>query len=315
MKTPARTASFVVVLVVIFGVGFGTGGQVDPYDDASSAGGPSNQKDHAGAGRLPGGLMVSESGYTLRPTQAPTRAGTESELRFSIAGPDGDTVTKFTPTHDKELHLIVVRRDLAHYQHVHPAMDNDGTWRLPVTVPEAGQYRMFTDFQPKGRDSALTLGADFAVSGDYSQVPLPEPVPRSSVDGYEVSISGELVAGKTSKVTLTVSKDGQPITDLQPYLDAYGHLVALRDGDLAYLHVHPDGEPGDGKTKAGPQVVFYAEVPSAGSYRLYLDFRHGDVVRTAEFTAVAVAPDTSAESADKSPSDDGGMDHGGMPMG
>jgi hypothetical protein len=62
--------------------------------------------------------------------------------------------------------------------------------------------------------------------------------------------------------------------------------VALRGGDLAYLHVHPDGEPGDGKTASGPAVTFYAEVPSAGTYRLFLDFKHGDTVRTAEFTVV-----------------------------
>ncbi|MET0416804.1 MAG: hypothetical protein ABW022_12375, partial [Actinoplanes sp.] len=56
----------------------------------------------------------------------------------------------------------------------------------------------------------------------------------------------------------------------------------LRDGDLAYLHVHPDGG-----TTAGPGITFHAEVPAAGAYRLYLDFRHGDKVRTAEFTALA----------------------------
>jgi hypothetical protein len=91
-----------------------------------------------------------------------------------------------------------------------------------------------------------------------------------------------------------VSKDGRPVTDLQPYLGAYGHLVALRDGDLAYLHVHPDGTPGDGRTAAGPEIVFHAEVPSAGSYRLYLDFQHAGVVRTAEFTAIAGPPAPAA---------------------
>ena len=85
-------------------------------------------------------------------------------------------------------------------------------------------------------------------------------------------------------MALTVSRDGVPVTDLQPYLAAYGHLVALREGDLAYLHVHPDGAPGDGVTPAGPQIEFVAEVPTAGNYRLFLDFQHGDVVRTAEFT-------------------------------
>ena len=84
-----------------------------------------------------------------------------------------------------------------------------------------------------------------------------------------------------------MSRGGVPVTDLQPYLGAYGHLVTLREGDLAYLHVHPGGEPGDGTTRPGPDVEFGAEVPSAGRYHLYLDFRHDGVVRTAPFTLEA----------------------------
>ena len=77
------------------------------------------------------------------------------------------------------------------------------------------------------------------------------------------------------------------MTDLQPYLGAYGHLVALREGDLAYLHVHPEGTPGAGGTPPGPTIGFRAEVPGAGGYRLFLDFQEGGVVRTAEFTVAA----------------------------
>jgi hypothetical protein len=103
-------------------------------------------------------------------------------------------------------------------------------------------------------------------------------------------MSGKPVAGESSKLTLHVSKDGRPVTDLQPYLAAYGHLVALRDGDMAYVHVHPDGEPGDGKTKPGPEIVFHTEVPTYGAYRMYLDFKHQGVVRTAEFTVNVEGP-------------------------
>ena len=102
-------------------------------------------------------------------------------------------------------------------------------------------------------------------------------------------LSGELVPGAVSPLTLTVRRDGRAVTDLQPYLGAYGHLVALRTGDLAYLHVHPDGSP-----TAGPEIRFAAEVPGAGTYRLYLDFRHGDVVRTAEFTVPTTGAATAA---------------------
>jgi hypothetical protein len=111
----------------------------------------------------------------------------------------------------------------------------------------------------------------------------------ANVDGYRVRLNGELLPGQPSTVTVTVTKDGREVNDLQPYLGAYGHLVALRDGDLAYLHVHPDGVPGDGRTAAGPAVTFHAEVPSRGTYRLFLDFRHEDTVRTAEFTVATTS--------------------------
>ncbi|HEX8629951.1 MAG TPA: hypothetical protein VF755_17475, partial [Catenuloplanes sp.] len=150
-----------------------------------------------------------------------------------------------------------------------------------------GQYRVFADFRPAGRPAGLTLGVDVPAPGDYRPVVLPAAARTATVDGYTVTLDGDLVPGTSSKLTLSVSRDGGPVTDLQPYLGAYGHLVALRAGDLAYLHVHPDGAPGDGRTPAGPRVTFHAEVPSAGAYRLFLDFQHGGRVRTAEFTAVA----------------------------
>jgi copper chaperone CopZ len=67
---------------------------------------------------------------------------------------------------------------------------------------------------------------------------------------------------------------------------ACGHLVALRDDDLAYLHIHPDGSPGDGRT-AGPEIIFLRRRAQHRAYRLHLDFQHNGTVRTAEFTALA----------------------------
>jgi hypothetical protein len=182
---------------------------------------------------------------------------------------------------------VVARRDLSGFQHVHPEMDADGTWRVPLTLVAAGDYRVFADFQPAGREEGSTLGADVRVAGGYLPTPLPAPSSTATVDGYRVTLAGTLTPGKSSTLTLSVDRGGEPVVDLQPYLAAYGHLIALRHGDLAYLHVHPHGEPGDGTTQPGPSITFDAEVPSAGTYRLYLDFKHGDVVHTAEFTVVA----------------------------
>ncbi|MDD7921268.1 hypothetical protein [Actinomycetospora callitridis] len=233
------------------------------------------------------GLAVSQGGYTLDVLAAPAQAGSPGELAFRVLGPGGAPVTAFTPTHDKRLHLILVRRDQSGFQHLHPVMDPGGTWRT-TTALAAGDHRVFADFAPDGRSEAMTLGRDIAVAGDYRPAPLPPPsTTATTADGYTVTLTGALVPGTASPVTLSVSRNGAPVTDLQPYLAAYGHLVALRTGDLAYLHVHPTGSPGDGRTPAGPAIEFLAEVPSAGPYRLYLDFAHQSVVRTAEFTVVA----------------------------
>ncbi len=104
------------------------------------------------------------------------------------------------------------------------------------------------------------------------------------MDGYTVDLRGELAAGRESQLTLTVARDGVPVTDLQPYLGAYGHLVVLRAGDLAYLHVHPVDDA-RGAAAPGPDVRFGVSSPSVGTYRLFLDFRHGDAVRTAALPA------------------------------
>jgi hypothetical protein len=313
MNTATRVGAFAAGLAVAFGAAYGIGNAVGPVgsDGSSSHGGHGASasapaggagQDHTGHGGTPaaaaqapaaqaaaGGLQISERGYTLVPQADPPPAGATADFRFRILGPDGQPWTRYEKAHDKELHLIVARRDLSGFRHVHPVLGADGTWSVPLAFPAAGDYRVFADFTPTGDPAGgLTLGADVSVPGDYRPTPLPAASRIAEVDGYTVTLEGDLTTAP-GQLTLSVTRNGVPVTDLQPYLGAFGHLVALRQGDLAYLHVHPEGAPGDGKTPAGPGISFHAEAPSAGAYRLYLDFRHQDVVRTAEFTVV-VAP-------------------------
>ncbi len=140
---------------------------------------------------------------------------------------------------------------------------------------------------------------------------LPAPAATARVGEYTVALNGTITPDTASKVTLSVSRDGTPVNDLQPYLGAYGHLVALRAADLAYLHVHPEGTPGDGTTPAGPGIDFVVNAPSAGDYRLFLDFQHQGVVRTAEFTVkVARSSDTVTTDPTPAPAEDGTPGHG-----
>jgi hypothetical protein len=284
----AKLAGFAAVLALVFGGALALGAAAGPPAGVTAAA-PERAGDstehtmtnvESEAAPVAAGLAVSQDGYAFTPATTSLTAGGENDFRFTVTGPDGQPVREYTEEHDKDLHLIVVRRDLSGFQHLHPTMAADGTWSIPLTLAEAGDHRAFADFVPAGGEG-LTLGVDLHVAGDYLPQPLPAPARTAEVDGYTVELAGDLVAGSASELTLTVARDGQPVTDLEPYLGAYGHLVALRDGDLAYLHVHPHDGP------AGPGIAFTAEVPTAGTYRLYLDFSHAGVVRTAEFTATA----------------------------
>nr|WP_239136962.1 DUF748 domain-containing protein [Sphaerisporangium rufum] len=293
MGTPARLAWYAAGVAVVFAGAFGAGGAVAPAArPAAAPAAPAGHDAHAGGTPdrapqgPPAGLQISERGYTLVPAVTGLPPGDPVPFRFTVLGPDGRPVTRYDVEHDKKMHLIVASRDLGDFRHLHPELGADGTWSVPLALPRPGAYRVFADFAPQG-GAGLTLGADLTAPGESAARPLPALSRTATVDAYTVTLEGELVPGRSSRLTLRVARDGRPVTDLQPYLGAFGHLVALRAGDLAYLHVHPEGEPGDGRTPAGPEITFAAEVPSAGEYRLFLDFRHAGTVRTAAFTARA----------------------------
>ncbi len=234
---------------------------------------------HAAHSATPGGVLIADAGLRLVLATTITGAGPHA-LEFTVVGPDGAPVTEYLEQHDKELHLIAVRRDLAGFQHVHPVRDAAGVWRTNVDLT-AGAWRILADFTAASVGRGLTLGADLLVAGEFTPEPLPAVSSAVVVDGYTVTLDGGFTPGEGRTLTFQVEHDGAPVTDLEPYLAAYGHLVALRSGDLAYLHVHPE---------AGTQLTFHATAPSAGDYRLFLDFKHNGTVRTAEFTVTAEPP-------------------------
>ncbi|MFG3074272.1 hypothetical protein [Streptomyces sp. NPDC048225] len=328
MHTGLRITAFAAALAATFGTAYGVGAGVDPIvadgapaphdghgerDDArAEVPRPDGGGGHGGHQDTPaGGLQVSEDGYTLDLATPHVTAGQRGELRFTVRDAGGAAVTAYQREHDKELHLVLASRDLVTYRHLHPTRAADGTWSTPVDLPAAGGYRVFADFTPAGKDARnLTLGADLAASGRYEPARLPAPNRTARVDGYQVALAGSLRPGKASELKLTVTRDGEPVNDLQPYLGAYGHLVALRSGDLAYLHVHPNGEPGDGTTEPGPEISFTATAPSGGTYRLFLDFRHRGEVRTAAFTVrVGSVPGADEPAPAGTPEHSGGHGH------
>ena len=292
MSAPARIAAFAVGLALLFTAATVAGGAVDPdVDDGPGEHGMESEEStmnghetmSADTGALPG-LATSQAGYRIVPAATTAPAGPRTPYEFTIVGSDGEPLTEYAVEHERRMHLIVVRRDFAGFQHVHPELAADGTWSAAIDTRLPGTYRVFADFTTAAAES-MTLGADLSVPGRVDPTPLPAPAPTVDAgDGYEVTVTSEPETGAATRLEFTVTRGGRPIERVQPYLGADGHLVVLREGDLAFLHAHPQGEPGG----AGP-IAFDVDYPSAGAYRLYLQFRHGGTVHTAGFTELVAA--------------------------
>ncbi len=217
----------------------------------------------------------------LESSDAPSNETTV--LGFTISDRIGTPIEEFDVEHERRMHLIIARRDLTGFQHLHPEMDAEGRWSVPVRFRDAGSYRVFADFNHNGE--SLTLGADLNVDGSVSWRELPDPEALSAAgDGYEVNVArGGSKPGVPSALEFEVTRAGKAVK-VEPYLGANGHLVALREGDLAFLHVHPAGH---GSSESEESAIrFEATFPTEGRYRLFLQFKHGGQVRTAEFTKV-----------------------------
>ncbi len=314
MSPRVKLAAFALVLALLFGAGALAGDVLGPEREATVAAGPDDpageehsetastssrtpashgeggHAGHADQAEQPDqavrGLAVAENGLRVVLDDPELRRGRAETVAFRIVDRSGATVRDFDVAHEKRMHLIVARRDLTGFQHLHPEQRADGTWTTTLRLDAAGAYRLFADFTHAGE--SFTLASDLRVDGDADLVPLPAPSASAVSDGgYDVRLdAGRVRAGREAKLRFTIARDGQTV-HTQPYLGAGGHLVALREGDLAFLHVHPTEHGHESARSEGghdDSVGFAATFPTEGRYRLFLQFKHEGRVQTVAFT-------------------------------
>ena len=272
MPAAARLALFAIALVVVAAAAtlVGRASDVTVAEAAEEGHGGT-----AGAGALPNGLSDVAGGVRLVLATTTLAAGEPTRVELRLVGDDGAPVTELDETHDEPpLHLILVRRDLTGYLHLHP--DRVGErFVADVTLPEPGVWRAYADFERDGEK--IVLGRDLVVPGAFAPRAPAATDDVAEADGYRIALAaGDLRAGTEATLTFGLTRDGEPVVP-EPYLGANGHLVAIREDDLAYLHVHPV------EGTAGSTVAFDTELAEPGRYALFLQFRDEGAVRTARF--------------------------------
>jgi hypothetical protein len=288
MSVAAKLFGFATSLALAFGAAWWVGTLTTvPGGLAPSA--PIDE--HAAAALLPDrafpieatGLVSTTAGYTVVPRGTTTfEPGVAAEFAFVVTGPGGRPVTAFDVKDERVMDLVVVPRDGTGFQHVLPVMGAGGVWRAQLELPVAGLYRAYATFVPTGGPS-LVLGVELSAPGRFA----PEALKTSRtarVDGYDVRLDADLVAGTRSEVFVAIDRNRLPVTDVEPRFGVPGQLVVVRQGDMARLRVAPLAIGPDATHRDGQALAFTVEVPDSGVHRLFVEFQHRGVVHAVAFT-------------------------------
>lgn len=232
------------------------------------------------------------------------RSGQLTKLRFTVRHPlSGAQAKDFALMHDKLFHLFVVSRDMEEFAHIHPEHHPDGSFTIEHTLPKPGHYVLYSDFLAMGggpqvvATPIVTAGVDTDIVASQARLKPDMPWMRTA-DGVKVELLNEpstFLGGEEIDLLFkfTNASTDAPITDLQRYLGAFGHLLILSEDMTEYVHAHPREEtqpdPSAPPT-GGPEVIFDALPPKPGRYRAWLQFQRNDKLTTVSFTFAAPRP-------------------------
>lgn len=238
--------------------------------------------DHSGKAKGADSAKAEDVKAQFQLSSDKPQSNQDTTITIQVQDKNGKAIDKFDTVHEKQLHLIVVSKDLSFFNHIHPEYKGKGQFTITTQFPTAGEYKVIADFTPTGIGT-MNKSQWFTIQGSARTPKAIEPDATLTkvMDGKEVTLSFDhLMANMELNLNFNIKDAGtkKPITDLQPYLGAVGHVVILSQDGENYLHVHPTDE----KAK-GPDAKFMTTFPHSGVYKIWGQFQHNGKVITVPF--------------------------------
>ncbi len=218
-------------------------------------------------------------------------AGKEAILSFKPKNKDNSSLSiPLDVEHEKKIHLIVVSEDLSWFNHIHPEYQVDGSYTVPETFPNGGNYFLYADYKPSGSTHQLNK-INVSVSGN-AIAPRPFTQIKSTANDkiYSVTLKPDdasFISNKAIHFDGVFTKNGESfdVNNLQNYLGAKGHMVAINTDTKEYMHLHPEVE--------GTILHFHTTFEKAGVYRIWLQFMDEGELYTLDFVIRVEQGDTT----------------------
>lgn len=164
-------------------------------------------------------------------------------LRYLFGDGNGTPLTDLVRSHERWVHLIVVRKDLGIYTHLHPEQTTrPGEFAVEATLPTAGNYWLFAEVTRANGDHAVVREMLSVQGSAPAQETVSAGATERVVEGVRVTLAGAeaIRVGEPVMFSFLVedAATGGARQDLQPYLGAPAHVVILDEGGEEFAHVH-----------------------------------------------------------------------------
>ncbi|HYA26955.1 MAG TPA: hypothetical protein VEE82_03060 [Thermodesulfovibrionales bacterium] len=239
----------------------------------------------------------------LETRPAELRTGMPTTITFFIKDAGGNPLQDLTVTHERLVHVMIISADFRTFAHIHPDdlgpitsdMIKDARFPIRYVFPTAGRYLIALDSAVNDEPFSEHFTVD--VGGEPRMGTFKRDLSRGKMFGdYEVMLASSperITVGKEVVLKYTISREGRPVTDLEPYLSAPMHVAIVEDDLNNFIHTH--GELPDMPhhpmmaghmhmevpANFGPEIDIYINFPSKGFYQIFGELKHqGRVVLT-----------------------------------
>jgi hypothetical protein len=235
---------------------------------------------HAGHGQLAGEKKAAGVQVNWISNPVTVETNKEADIFLEIKDEAGQAIEGYSVVHEKEMHLLAIKKDLSVFLHLHPEYLGKGRFKIKTTFPKAGRYKLYADFLPEGANQQLASHELIVTGAESNEEIYADKVLKKKVDDLEIElILPEAKVNEHLKLIFELSDgDGNPITELEPYLGSAGHVVIVSEDMKEFLHVHPADE-----NTRGPKVEYMTSFPREGLYKIWGQFKYKGKLYTAPF--------------------------------
>lgn len=174
--------------------------------------------------------------------------------------------------HTQVVHVLLLDPSYTEYQHLHPEYIGDGKFEFSF-IPKHANLHIWADIR-------LNNDSHFYLMNQFGNVNKPsistlKPNYVYNEDGYtfKLTLDNQPKANEMTNGKITVTKNGEPVTDIQEIMGVHAHVLIFADDYKTIVHTHQLENNGDHKQGI---LDFHLEPEKSGFAKMYAQIKIND---------------------------------------